>query len=150
MLGGDLLASTKIRNLPTCDVKSCNLTHLISKADWTYPSGGLVPALGTRDSESGRFLSQEVPKEDLGRAGAGGRRTSWLELPQRCSEPLHQSTSDSLSPSQLLIADRGSFHDWWSFFLFKARFLSEQRLRCRVSSHLLLAGFHGIKIIKRE
>lgn len=118
----------------TCDVKSCNLTHLISKTDWTYPSGGLVPARGTRDSESGRFLSREVPKQDSGRAGAGGRRTGWRELPQRCSEPLHQSASDSLSPSQLLIADSASFHDPWSFF--KARFLSEQRFSRYLPPHI--------------
>lgn len=118
----------------TCDVKSCNLTHLISKTDWTYPSGGLVPARGTRDSESGRFLSREVPKQDSGRAGAGGRRTGWRELPQRCSEPLRQSASDSLSPSQLLIADSASFHDPWSFF--KARFLSEQRFSRYLPPHI--------------
>lgn len=47
-------------------MRSCSLTHLLSKADWTYPGGGLVPAQGPRDSESGRFLSQEVPRQGCG------------------------------------------------------------------------------------
>ena len=87
-------------------MKSCNLTHVINKADWTYPGGGLVPAGAVVVTQKGvdLYLKKYRNWYELGSTGARGRGIGWLELPQ----PLYQSILDSLSSSRFLIADHGT------------------------------------------
>lgn len=109
-----------------CSERSCGLTHLISKAETGHTQAvGLSQLRACVTQRAADFYLKEFP-DRAGESRDKGKRTGWLLWPSCCSEPLQQSISDSPSPSQSLITDHGSFCDRRSFFLIKARFMTEQ------------------------